>query len=114
MHFILASSILGLLYSLLTDSFDSFIPFINGLIIGFLCGVGVAWNLLDFGVSYFRAKQLSDQKLIAEERRRKALQTFIGHAGPVTALRFSSDGQLLASGAQDTSVLVWDLSTLPR
>jgi outer membrane protein TolC len=36
--------------------------------------VGVAWNLLDFGVSYYRAKQLSDQKLIAEERRRKALQ----------------------------------------
>jgi outer membrane protein TolC len=40
-------------------------------------GVGVAWNLLDFGVSYFRAKQLSDQKLIAEERRRKALQTLV-------------------------------------
>jgi outer membrane protein TolC len=37
--------------------------------------VGVAWNLLDFGVSYYHAKQLSDQKLIAEERRRKALQT---------------------------------------
>lgn len=37
--------------------------------------VGVAWNLLDFGVSYYRAKQLSDQRLIAEERRRKALQT---------------------------------------
>ena len=46
MHFILASSILGLLYSLLTDSFDSFIPFINGLIIGFVCGVGVAWSEL--------------------------------------------------------------------
>ena len=40
-------------------------------------GVGVAWNLLDFGVSYFRAKQISDQKLIAEERRRKALQTLV-------------------------------------
>ena len=39
--------------------------------------VGVAWNLLDFGVSYFRAKQLSDQKLIAEERRRKAVQTLV-------------------------------------
>jgi outer membrane protein TolC len=39
--------------------------------------VGFAWNLLDFGVSYFRAKQLSDQKLIAEERRRKALQTLV-------------------------------------
>jgi outer membrane protein TolC len=39
--------------------------------------VGVAWNVLDFGVSYFRAKQLSDQKLIAEERRRKAVQTLM-------------------------------------
>src|SRR5207249_4103127 len=43
---------------------------------------------------------------------RKALHTFIGHAGPVTALRFSADGQLRASGAQDTSVLVWDLIKL--
>jgi outer membrane protein TolC len=39
--------------------------------------VGLAWNLLDFGVSYFRARQLSDQKLIAEERRRKAVQTLM-------------------------------------
>jgi outer membrane protein TolC len=39
--------------------------------------VGFAWNLLDFGVSYYRAKQLSDQKLIAEERRRKAVQTLV-------------------------------------
>jgi outer membrane protein TolC len=36
--------------------------------------IGLAWNLLDFGVSYFRARQLADQKLIAEERRRKAVQ----------------------------------------
>jgi WD40 repeat protein len=45
--------------------------------------------------------------------RKKALHTFLGHAGPVTALRFSPDGKFLASGAQDTSVLVWDLSKLP-
>src|ERR1700675_5009660 len=25
-------------------------------------GVGLAWNVLDFGVSYYRARQLSDQK----------------------------------------------------
>jgi len=43
----------------------------------------------------------------------KALYTFIGHAGPVTAMRFSPDGQFLASGAQDTSVLLWDLSKIP-
>lgn len=38
---------------------------------------GFAWNILDFGVSYFRAKQLGDQVLIAEERRRKAIQTLM-------------------------------------
>jgi outer membrane protein TolC len=37
-------------------------------------GIGVSWNVLDFGVAYFRARQLADQKLIAEERRRKAVQ----------------------------------------
>src|SRR6185503_3458355 len=39
--------------------------------------IGLAWNLLDFGVSYFRARQLADQKLITEERRRKAVQTLM-------------------------------------
>ena len=36
-----------------------------------------SWNVLDFGVSYLRAKQLADQALIADERRRKAQQTLI-------------------------------------
>src|SRR5438094_1127786 len=39
--------------------------------------LGLAWNILDFGVSYYRARQLSDQKLIAAERRRKAVQTLM-------------------------------------
>jgi outer membrane protein TolC len=39
--------------------------------------VGFAWNVLDFGVSYFRARQLADQTLIAQERRRKAVQTLV-------------------------------------
>jgi WD40 repeat protein len=43
----------------------------------------------------------------------KMLHTFIGHVGPVTALRFTRDGNFLASGAQDTSVLLWDLRKLP-
>ena len=33
-----------------------------------------SWNILDFGLSYVRAKQLAHQALIAEERRRKAVQ----------------------------------------
>jgi outer membrane protein TolC len=36
-----------------------------------------SWNALDFGVSYFRARQQSDQFLIAEERRRKVVQSMI-------------------------------------
>lgn len=39
--------------------------------------IGLAWNVLDFGVSYYRARQLADQKLIAAERRRKAVQTLM-------------------------------------
>ena len=42
----------------------------------------------------------------------KVLHTFVGHQGPVTALRFSPDGKALASGAQDSSVLLWDLSRI--
>lgn len=36
-----------------------------------------SWNVLDFGVSYFRAKQKADQYLIAEERRRKLVQNIM-------------------------------------
>lgn len=36
--------------------------------------VGLSWNILDFGVSYVRAKQQGDRYLIAEEEARKQLQ----------------------------------------
>jgi outer membrane protein TolC len=37
----------------------------------------MVWNVLDFGVSYVTAKQQADQRWIAEERRRKVIQTII-------------------------------------
>ena len=38
---------------------------------------GISWSILDFGLSYYRAKQLSDQAMVADERRRKAMQNLV-------------------------------------
>ncbi|MGE4242409.1 TolC family protein [Ramlibacter sp.] len=37
----------------------------------------LSWSVLDFGLSYYRARQNADQVLIAEERRRRALQNLV-------------------------------------
>ncbi|WEF10711.1 TolC family protein [Pectobacterium actinidiae] len=37
----------------------------------------MVWNVLDFGVSYVTAKQKSDQRWIAEERKRKVVHTIL-------------------------------------
>lgn len=39
--------------------------------------LGFSWNILDFGVSYYRAKQSADKVLIAEERRIKVVQNVV-------------------------------------
>jgi outer membrane protein TolC len=36
-----------------------------------------SWNVLDFGVSYYRAHQAADETLIAEERRRRVAQNIV-------------------------------------
>jgi outer membrane protein TolC len=40
-------------------------------------GLELTWNTLDFGVSYYNAKQQADRLLIASEKRRKAMHTLI-------------------------------------
>lgn len=42
-----------------------------------LRGIEFSWSALDFGVSYYRARQQGDQFLIAEERRRKVVQNLL-------------------------------------
>ena len=39
--------------------------------------LGLSWNLLDFGASYYTAQQNADRLLVASERRRKAMHTLI-------------------------------------
>ena len=42
-----------------------------------LADLTIAWNVLDFGVSYVTTKQRQDEIRIAEERRRKAIQNIM-------------------------------------
>jgi outer membrane protein TolC len=42
-----------------------------------LANLTFSWNVLDFGVSYYRAQQKADQVLMAEERRRKVIQNVL-------------------------------------
>ena len=44
----------------------------------------------------------------------KAIHTFTGHKAPVTAMTFSADGKTLASGSHDTTVMLWDLTTIKK
>ncbi len=39
--------------------------------------LGVSWNVLDFGLSYFTAKQNADRALIAAERKRKTVHNLV-------------------------------------
>ncbi|HSO07093.1 MAG TPA: TolC family protein [Pelomicrobium sp.] len=42
-----------------------------------LANAEFSWNLLDFGLSYYRARQLADETLISEERRRRVIQNIV-------------------------------------
>ncbi|TKB26270.1 TolC family protein [Desulfopila sp. IMCC35006] len=42
-----------------------------------LANLTFSWNVLDFGVSYYRAQQKADQILMADERRRKVAQNVL-------------------------------------
>lgn len=45
--------------------------------VGYYADLGASWNLLDFGLSYYQAKQQSDRVLAAVERRRRVMNNMV-------------------------------------
>lgn len=62
----------------------------------------------------FLAVGSRDQALVINLKKWNDYGAFTGHLGRVTAVAFSADSQRLVSGGEDTTVIVWDMSKLPR
>lgn len=58
---------------------------------------------------FFLAAFFIPQSLIAADKPEIFVQ--LGHAGDVTSVAFSSDGQYILSGGKDNTVKLWDVST---
>jgi outer membrane protein, multidrug efflux system len=56
---------------------QSLVPSTSSDINRFTGDLTLSWNILDFGVSYFNARQQADRVLIAQEERRKAVQSLL-------------------------------------
>jgi WD40 repeat protein len=67
-----------------------------------------------FAVGVPTANSIEHSVRIYSWPRGKALHTFTGHRSLVSVLAFSPDGKTLASGSQDTTILVWDLTVIPK
>jgi polar amino acid transport system permease protein len=52
-----------------------------------------------------------DETMATKEECDDADEDWLGHDEEVTALTFSPDGQILASGSADTTIMFWDLET---
>lgn len=60
-----------------TSQFSTTTPYISSERSHRTLDLGLSWNLLDFGASYFTAQQNADRLLVAGERRRKAMHTLV-------------------------------------
>jgi outer membrane protein TolC len=81
-------------------------PFISSDKSHSVSDLGLTWNLLDFGLSYYAAKQNADRALIAVERRRKAMHILIQDVR--TAFWRTASAQKLRADVQSAITLTVD------
>lgn len=77
----------------------------------FSADLSLSWNVLDFGLSYIRAKQAADDVLIAEEERRRVANRVMQEVRAVSAERILPSLKLLnewVSSALDKAQAVQD------
>lgn len=75
-------------------------PFVNSSKDYGVAGLALSWNLLDFGVSYYAAKQNADSVLVASERRRRTMHLLVQDIQ--TAYLRAASAQKLKDGLQRT------------
>ena len=75
-------------------------PFVNSARQYWIGGAMLSWNLLDFGVSYYNAKQNADKVLVASEKRRRVMHILVQDI-QIAYLRAAS-AQKLKDDIQDT------------
>lgn len=59
----------------------------------------------DFKIKVWSMLPLLDQA--AEDSSPKLMSTLVMHTGAVLAVRWSPDGEMLASGSDDTKIIIW-------
>lgn len=78
-------------------------------------GVQIATGGYDRQIMYWNPEEIVPFDFAAaindEKREPQKFTTFSGHTGPVRAVSFSHDGQLLISGAQDNAVKIWQIDS---
>lgn len=81
-------------------------PFISSDKSHHTADLGFSWSLLDFGLSYYNARQNADRALIAAERRRRAMHLLIQDVR--TAFWRAASAQKLRNDVQDAIHLAED------